>query len=121
MSKLQSLPNVTLLQLDVVNAEHVKAAVEAVTKATGGSLNFLINNAGQSHFMPILDEDINAVKALFDVHLYGPIALTKAFAPLVIKVKGTFAFTTSVAGYVNIPWMGTYQFLKSHKSLETQT
>lgn len=110
MSKLQNLPNVTLLQLDVVNSEHVKAAVEAVTKATGGTLDVLINNAGQSHFMPILDEDIDAVKAIFDVHVFSPMALTRAFAPLVMKAKGTFAFTTSVAGYVNTPWMGKLQF-----------
>jgi 1-acylglycerone phosphate reductase len=121
MSKLQNLLNVALLQLDVIDPEHVKAAVEAVAKVTGGNLNYLINNAGQSHFMPILDEDIDAVKALFDVNLYGPIALTRAFAPLVIKAKSTFAFTTSVAGYVNIFWMGTHQFPKSHKSPETQT
>lgn len=111
MSKLQDLPNVTLLQLDVVNPDHVKAAVKTVTKVTGGTLNYLINNAGQSRFMPILDEDIDAVKALFDVHLYGPMALTKAFAPLIIKAKGTFAFTTSVSGYVSIPWMGKYILL----------
>lgn len=109
MSKLQNLPDVTLLQLDVINPGHIKAAVEAVTAVTGGSLDYLVNNAGQSHFMPILDEDIDAVKALFDVHLYGPMALVKAFAPLVIKAKGTFAFTTSLAGYVNTPWMGKYQ------------
>lgn len=37
MSKLQDLPNVTLLQLDVVKPKQIKAAVEAVTEATGGS------------------------------------------------------------------------------------
>jgi 1-acylglycerone phosphate reductase len=106
MSKLKDLENVTLLQLDVVEASHITAAVEAVTKATGGSLNYLISNAGRNHFMPILDEDIDTIKGLFDINVFGPIALTKAFAPLVIKAKGVIAFITSISGYLNIPYMG---------------
>lgn len=109
MSKLQNLPDVTLLELDVTITEQIKAAVEAVTKVTGGTLNYLVNNAGQANFMPVLDEDIDTVKAIFNVHLFSPMAVIKAFAPLIIKAKGTFAFTTSLAGYVNTPWMGTYR------------
>lgn len=106
MSKLKDLANVTLLQLDVVEAAHIKAAVEAVTKHTGGPLDYLISNAGHNHFMPVLDEDLDTVKALFDVNVFGPMALTKAFAPLVLKAKGSIAFVTSISGYVNVPWMG---------------
>jgi NAD(P)-dependent dehydrogenase (short-subunit alcohol dehydrogenase family) len=106
MSKLKDLDNVTLLQLDVVDPAHIKAAVEAVSKHTGGTLDYLISNAGHNHFMPILDEDLDTVKALFDVNVFGPMALTKAFAPLVIKAKGSIAFVTSISGYINIPWMG---------------
>jgi 1-acylglycerone phosphate reductase len=106
MSKLKDLGNVTLLQLDVVESAQIQAAVEAVTKETGGTLNYLINNAGHNHFMPILDEDLDTVKELFDINVFGPMALSKAFAPLVIKAKGSFAFVTSISGYINIPWMG---------------
>jgi 1-acylglycerone phosphate reductase len=106
MSKLRDLADVTLLQLDVIEQADIEAAVEAVTKETGGTLNYLISNAGRNHFMPILDEDIDTVKALFNVNVFGPLALTKAFAPLVIKAKGSIAFITSISGYVNIPWMG---------------
>jgi 1-acylglycerone phosphate reductase len=106
MSKLEGLEHVTLLQLDVVEPAHIKAAVETVIKHTGGTLDYLISNAGHNHFMPILDEDLDTVKRLFHVNVFGPMALTKAFAPLVIKAKGTFAFVTSISGYINIPWMG---------------
>jgi 1-acylglycerone phosphate reductase len=113
MLKLKELENVTLLELDVVKSSHITAAVEAVTKVTGGSLNYLISNAGRAHYMPILDENIDTVKDLFEINVFGPMVLTKAFAPLVIKAKGVIAFITSVLGYMNVPFIGTLQILSA--------
>lgn len=106
MSKLENLPNVTLLTLDIVNPSDIKASVEAISKETGGTLNYFISNAGRSHLMPILDENFEDIKSIFDVHFMAPIALTQAFAPLLIKAKGMAVYVTSVAGYLNIPFMG---------------
>ncbi|KAJ4386898.1 hypothetical protein N0V93_009797 [Gnomoniopsis smithogilvyi] len=116
MSDLSGLPNVTTLTLDVVKPTDIEAAVELVTKQTGGALDYLINNAGRNHFMPILDEDLNAVRNLFEINFYGPLALTQAFAPLLIKAKGMAVYITSIAGYCNVPFMGTYS--ASKRSLE---
>ncbi|KAK6066171.1 short chain dehydrogenase [Seiridium cupressi] len=107
MSNLSGLDNVTLLTLDVVKAADVKAADEVVTKQTGGTLNYLVNNAGRNHFMPILDESIDVVKSLFDTNFFGPIVITQAFAPLLIKSKGAAVYITSVSGYLNIPYMAS--------------
>lgn len=115
MSDLNGLPNVTMLTLDVVKTDHIKAAVELVTKQTGGTLNYLINNAGRNHFMPILDEDLDVVRDLFEVNFYGPFAITQAFAPLLIKAKGLAVYITSISGYVNVPFMG-----KSRSSCQPQ-
>lgn len=106
MSKLRDLPNVTLLTLDVVKPTDTKAAVEAVSKETGGSLNYFISNAGRNHFMPILDEDLDTVRNIFEINLVAPISLTQAFAPLLIKAKGMAVYITSISGYLNIPYMG---------------
>lgn len=106
MKSLDGLSNVTLLALDVVKSDDIKAAVEAVTKHTGGTLNYLVSNAGRNHFMPILDEDLDRVRDLFEINFYGPIALTQAFAPLLIKAKGMAVYITSISGYVHVPYMG---------------
>lgn len=45
--------------------------------------------------MPILDEDLDLVKNLFDISFYGPLAITQAFDPLLIKAKGMAVFITS--------------------------
>ncbi|KAI1875381.1 hypothetical protein JX265_004439 [Neoarthrinium moseri] len=91
MSKLNCLSNVTLLTLDVVKSDHMKVVVETVSQQTGGTLNCFISNAGRNHFIPDLDENLDQVKELFDINLWGPIALTQAFAPLLIKAGGTYA------------------------------
>ena len=106
MSKLQGLPNVKLLELDVTETDQIAAAARVVRDQTGGTLDYLINNAGRNHFMPILDEDLNATRAIFDTNVWGPVAVTQAFAPLLIKAKGRIVFITSISGYVNVPWMG---------------
>ena len=106
MASLKNFPTITLVTLDVTSPSDLKAAVELVTKETGGTLDFLISNAGRNHFMPILDENIENAKEIFEINVWGPMALTKAFAPLVIKAKGSVVYVTSIAGYVNTPWMG---------------
>ncbi|KAL9620147.1 MAG: hypothetical protein Q9160_005262 [Pyrenula sp. 1 TL-2023] len=97
MSKLRDLLNVTLLTLDVVNQSDIGTCVEAVSKQTGGTLNYFISNAAQNHFMPILDENLDEIMTLFKVNCVAPIALTQAFAPLLIKAKGMAVFEGAYA------------------------
>ncbi|RHZ49178.1 SDR family oxidoreductase [Aspergillus thermomutatus] len=116
MNALRDLPNVTLLTLDVTDPTHIPTAVDTVRNHTDGSLTYLINNAGRNHFTPVLDEDLDAARRIYETNVFGPLALTKAFAPLVIKARGSMVFITSIAGYVNTPYMGVYS--ASKRSLE---
>lgn len=108
MTKLNGLSNVTLLQLDVTEPSQIEAAMAAVQAQTGGALDVLVNNAGRNHFMPYLDEDVEQVKALYDINVWGPLRVTKAFVPLLIKAQGSIAFITSISGYLNVPFMGKF-------------
>lgn len=107
-SELARLPNVMILTLDVTNASHIAAVVQAVEGETGGSLDYLINNAGRNHFMPLLDENIDVAKRIYDTNVWGTLAVTQAFAPFLIKSEGTLVNITSISGYLNIPWMGRF-------------
>lgn len=108
VTKLKGLLNVTILQLDVTKPDQIEAAVASVDAQTGGTLDVLVNNAGRNHFMPYLDEDVEQVKALYDINVWGPLRVTKAFVPLLIKSKGSIAFITSISGYLNVPFMGRF-------------
>jgi NAD(P)-dependent dehydrogenase (short-subunit alcohol dehydrogenase family) len=108
MTTLSNLPNVTLLTLDVTVTSQITAAVESV-KNTTGHLDILVNNAGRNHFSPALDIDVSEAKEIFEINLWGPLALIKAFMPLLLESKGTVVNTTSISGYLNVPYMGKLQ------------
>ncbi|KAI9044721.1 putative hydroxybutyrate dehydrogenase [Aspergillus affinis] len=146
MTNLWGLEHVTLLTLDVRDTSQIKRAVESVrayltdpatTTDTGPGtgegvetrkLTYLINNAGRNHFMPILDEDLDQARELFETNVWGAVAVTKAFMPLMIDAKrpgggeaGAVVFTTSIAGYLNVPYMGTYAASKRSLELIAET
>jgi 1-acylglycerone phosphate reductase len=108
IGKLAEKSNVIPVELDVSNTRQIAAAVELVSKETGGTLTYLINNAGRNQYMPLLDQDIEEAKDIFDTNVWAPLAITKAFSPLLIKAKGKVVNISSVAGYINNPWMGKF-------------
>ncbi|KAL4924148.1 uncharacterized protein BDV17DRAFT_284889 [Aspergillus undulatus] len=121
MSKLKDLPNVTFITLDICDKGQIAAAVDTVTAQTGGTLDHLVNNAGQGRFMPILDEDLEASKRLYDVNVWGPLSVTQAFSPLLIKARGKITFITSVAGHISSPYVGVYGSTKRALEILAET
>jgi 1-acylglycerone phosphate reductase len=106
MTKVSGLSGVRVLKLDVTSVADLEAAKTAVSEETGGSLSYLVNCAARNHFMPLLDESIENAKLIHDTNVWGPLAVTQAFAPLLIKAKGSAVFITSVAGHLNTPYQG---------------
>ena len=103
-SNIENLPNVTFIPLDVLNSSTISVAVEVVKAHNGGTLDYLVNNAGRYYIMPILDVDIDDGKRLFDTNFWGALAVTQAFAPLLIAAKGTIVNICSLSSHVNVPW-----------------
>jgi 1-acylglycerone phosphate reductase len=107
MSKLENLTNVHLLALDITEHTQVRNAVEIVKKATGGTLDYLVNNAAQVRFMPILDEPegFQEARKQFDINLWAQMDMVQAFAPLLIEAKGTLVYNSSAAAHGTAPWL----------------
>jgi NADP-dependent 3-hydroxy acid dehydrogenase YdfG len=111
MSKLANLPNVRLLTLDITKAEHVHAAVSAVKKETGGKLDYLVNNAAQTRYMPLLDESPNdggAAKELFELNVWSQLRVVQGFMDCLIEAKGMVVYISSLSGHMNVPWQGMF-------------
>lgn len=106
MSQLENLPNVTLLTLDPTSEGSVRAAFEIVKVQTGGTLDYLVNNAGQTIIMPTLDFDIETAKKMYEINVWGMLRVTQIFAPCVIAARGSIVNISSIAPFVNTPWMG---------------
>jgi len=108
ISHLKEIPNVELLTLEPTSATSVRAAVDIVAAQTGGTLDYLVNNAGQTIIMPTLDFDIETAKSMYEINVWGMVRVTQAFAPLVIEAKGVIANINSISTHVNTPWMGKF-------------
>ena len=50
---------------------------------------------------------------MYDVNVFGVIAVTQGFAPLLIASKGTIVNIGSIAGYCPVPWQGFYNASKA--------
>lgn len=77
---------------------------ETVKAKNGGTLDVLVNNAGTILMMPLLDTPIEESKKLYDVNVWGVLAVTQAFAPLLVRSKGVVLNICSIA--VQFAWPG---------------
>lgn len=107
-SKIQHLADLGIrtLALEVTSASSIAAAADLVSAETGGKLDFLVNNAGMGYSMPLLDSDLDVARRVYEINVFGLVAVTKAFAPLVIASKGKVANISSIASKAAIPYMG---------------
>ena len=58
--------------------------------------------------MPLLDADLDGVRKLFELNVFAVLSTSQAFAPLLLKSKGTIVNISSVASVSPIPWHGPY-------------
>jgi len=119
VSKLQHLvhlPNITILVLDVTSVPSIYSALEIVKNTNDGRLKYLVNNSGRGMVTPLLDVDVEEAKKLFDVNLWGPLIVEKAFAELVVESKGTVVLVGSSAGVMGFPWTGKYFLFSTHST-----
>lgn len=99
--------DIDILLMEVTSPDSVASCVAHVRRETGGRLDVLVNNAGFGFIMPLLDTSIDEAKRLFDVNVWGMLAVTQAFAPLIIEAKGAVLNVSSLAGAVQMAWQGT--------------
>jgi 1-acylglycerone phosphate reductase len=68
----------------------------------------LVNNCGVGFGKPILDVDLEEARKVYDVNVWGVLAVIQAFAPLVIAAEGTIANTGSVVAHLQSPFIGSF-------------
>lgn len=94
---------VQILTLDVTDEAGIPAKV-ATTHKMWGRIDMLINNAGISQRSLCVDTDMATYRRLFEVDVFGQIALTKEALPIMLAQKsGHMIVTASVAGKIGVP------------------
>ena len=104
------LPGVVPIKLDVTNLDHIAAAAREC-----GDLTLLINNAGIAATGGFLAEgSVDAAQRHLDTNFFGPLRLTRAFAPILAKNGGGAILNVlSIASWINGPLLGNYGMSKS--------
>lgn len=107
------------LILDVTKPDQVDAAVSEVAASLGSDkLAGLVNNAGIANMGPLALQPMEDFRAHFEVNLFGLLANTKAFLPLLgtdesrTGEPGRIVNITSVGGKLASPFLGAYTATK---------
>src|SRR5882724_11424357 len=87
--ELTAISNITLLPLDVTNAEQVKTTAEKAIAMS--NIDVVFNNAGYGLLGPLESTTDEQLKRQLDTNLLGVIRVTQAFIPYFReKQKGLF-------------------------------
>ncbi|WP_420602008.1 SDR family oxidoreductase [Flagellimonas sp.] len=109
-----------LMQLDVKQSESVEKTVSDVI-GKEGRLDVLINNAGVGITGPVEETPYEEIQNVFDINFHGPVRMMKAVLPQMRKQGGGLIInTTSIAGYMGLPFRGYYSASKGALGLITE-
>ena len=105
---------ITPILIDVTDDAMIAAAVESVRTRLGGrGLDGLVNNAGIGITGPVEYITAEALRRQFDVNVFGQIAVTQAFLPLVRQARGRIVNMGSVGSEITSPFGGALCASKS--------
>ncbi|MGW4235120.1 SDR family oxidoreductase [Streptomyces sp. NPDC004980] len=103
------LPGVTPLRLDVTDQESIREAARIASDAT-----LLINNAGISTGATLIGGDLDEVRREMETNFFGPLAATRAFAPVIeANGGGTVLNVLSALSWFHPAGLGSYAASKA--------
>ncbi|WKK65730.1 SDR family NAD(P)-dependent oxidoreductase [Lutimonas zeaxanthinifaciens] len=111
LDRLNAMDNVKSVKLDVNKWDEINAAVKTI-ESEGRGLYGLVNNAGVAILAPLIEVEEDELDYIFNVNIYGPYRITKAFAPLIIESKGRIATISSISGILSGSFFGPYSMSK---------
>jgi NAD(P)-dependent dehydrogenase (short-subunit alcohol dehydrogenase family) len=99
--------------IDITDAKLISSAVETVTGAVGAAgLAGLVNNAGIVRPGPLEFQPLDDFRRQLEVNLFGHLAVTQAFLPLVRTGHGRIVNVGSIGGRLVLPLHGAYSASK---------
>jgi len=108
---LSAIDNIQGMRLDVTIQAEIDAAVRTVEAGNRG-LYGIVNNAGVVAMGLLAETPESELDFIFDVNVYGPYRIVKAFAPLIVESKGRIINISSMAGINSPPAYGVYSMSK---------
>ena len=95
-------------RLDVTQFDAV-APLAAEIEAQIGPVDVVVNNAGYGHEGILEESSLAEMRHQFDVNVFGPVAVIKAFLPFMReRRRGHIINITSMGGYITMPGIAYY-------------
>ena len=102
-------PGIEPLIIDITNPDHIRALATRVHgDPQGRAVRALVNNAAIAVNAPVESFAIEQWRRLFEVNLFGHIAVTQALLPALIRSKGRVVNISSVGGKIAMATYGPY-------------
>ena len=109
--ELSQLENITLLPLDITNAEQIKETVQQAISL--GDIDLVFNNAGYGLIGPVESNTKEQIRAQFETNFFGTVWVIQEFIPYFKnKRSGLFINTTSLCGLTSNPQSAIYNASK---------
>ena len=106
-------PGIEPVIIDVTNPDHIAALATRVQRdPQGRALRALVNNAAIQANVPIEAFAIDEWRRMFEVNLFGQVAVTQALLPALIDSSGRVVNISSVGGKVAMATYGPYAATK---------
>ncbi len=103
----------TPVLLDVTDETAIARLRDQITRAVGErGLWGLVNNAGISLRAPLEYVPMNEVRKVYESNVFGLLAVTQAFLPLLRQARGRIVNVGSIAALMVTPFHGTYSSAK---------
>lgn len=99
--------------MDVTDQASIVSAKEQVSQAVGeAGLAGLVNNAGVGFVSPLEFIPLEELRWIFEVNVFGLMAVTQTFLPLIRQGRGRIVNLSSTASIVVAPFHGPYSASK---------
>ncbi len=98
-------PGLTVEQLDITTDD--------VAKVDAWEVDVLIDNAGAGRFGPLVDVPLELVRQVFEVNVFGTLAITqRVVRNMIPRGAGRVIIVSSIAGLMSAPATGPYSMTK---------
>ncbi|MFO0950952.1 MAG: SDR family NAD(P)-dependent oxidoreductase [Isosphaeraceae bacterium] len=92
---------------DLADAEF-RRCLWARAEAMPGGLDLLVNNAGLGQYAEFDEQELEAIRRIFDVNVIAPMDLTQRAAPHEARRSGQILQVSSILGFMGLPYSTAY-------------